>query len=168
MSIITDVNSGLSQAEAQRLLAYDPETGSLTWRMPGLGRGAVGRQAGSFSPGGYRDVHIHGRNYKVHRLIWLYVHGRWPTHEIDHKNGDRADNRLTNLREATRRQNTHNIRLRNDSRSGVKGVGWHAQAKKWQAKIRGTHIGLFTDINEAAEAYRVAAERHYGEFARRA
>jgi hypothetical protein len=62
--------------------------------------------------------------YREHRLAWLYMTGEWPTHEIDHINGDRVDNRFCNLREATASENRWNSRKRVNNTSGYKGVSW--------------------------------------------
>ena len=164
----TDVNSDLTQAELRLLFDYDPETGMLTRRVQTSSNAAAWCQAGYTNGGGYISVGLHRRSYLAHRLIWLYVHGRWPASEIDHINGVKSDNRLCNLREATRHGNNQNARLRKDNLAGVKGVRWVARSRKWRVRIRSVHIGYFDDVNDAAEAYRVAAERQFGEFSRRA
>jgi hypothetical protein len=92
-----------------------------------------------------------------------------PTHLLDHINGSKSDNRLSNLREATKAQNGANTRLSVNNSSGYKGVRWHTAAKKWVAKIKinykSIHLGLFTDIEDAAAAYQAAALKYFGEFA---
>jgi len=107
--------------------------------------------------------------YKAHRLAWLYVHGEWPPEQLDHINGQRDDNRVENLRSATRAENAGNSKRRADNTSGFKGVYWNAQRSKWQAKIRRgqleKHLGLFVCKEDAAEAYRRAAADVFGEFA---
>lgn len=109
---------------------------------------------------GYISVVINKAQYKVHRLIFLMSHGYFPTF-VDHIDGNRSNNRIENLREATRSQNNHNAKIRSDNTSGVKGVSWHRQNSKWCAYIntggQRLYIGLFSTIKDAANA--VAAAR---------
>jgi len=103
-------------------------------------------------------IGIDGTYYYAHRLAWLYVYGRWPHPEVDHKNGDFTDNRLRNLREATRLQNSWNKRRPHaNNKTGLLGVSWKARNKKWCAQIKAfgkvTHIGLFNDPVSAHRAY---------------
>jgi hypothetical protein len=95
--------------------------------------------------------------------------GKWPTNEVDHKNNSKADNSWNNLREATSQQNKYNKPRRSDNKSGKKGVYWNIHAKKWRSDItvagRKRLLGYFDNIDEAAKAYVVAAEKHHGEFA---
>lgn len=119
---------------------------------------------------GYRSISIDDRDYLAHRLAWLYVHGKWPPHQLDHINMDRADNRMCNLRQADNAENNCNRPLQSNNTSGFKGVSFHKQTRKWKAslKVRGKdiHLGLFDEAEAAAAAYRLAAQKHFGEFAR--
>ncbi|MCI0598731.1 MAG: HNH endonuclease [Beijerinckiaceae bacterium] len=94
--------------------------------------------------------------------------GAWPIAQIDHINGDRADNRFLNLREATRTENAWNAKLRSDSHSGFKGVRRHK--RRWCAYIKVSgkqkHLGSFATPEEAHDAYCRAAREHHGQFAR--
>lgn len=130
----------------------------------------VGTRAGSVRPDGYRAIRLDTVRYYEHRLVWLYVHGRWPVHDIDHRNTVRVDNILDNLREAGGSQNYGNAKLRSDNSSGIKGVIWNASRGKWNARIsrqgRSFHLGSFDTSEEAAVAYEAAANEHFGEFAR--
>lgn len=162
----------LTAERVKQLLDYDPATGSFTWRENRGGTARRGGRAGSINVLGYVDIGVSGRRCLGHRLAWLYVHGAWPPHEIDHINGNPADNRIANLRLATRTQNVRNTRRRHDNSSGVKGVYWIARCGKWRADIRvagkGKHLGYFNRIEDAAAAYERAAAKHFGEFARTA
>lgn len=102
----------INQKRLKEVLDYDPATGVFTWRVELNARGKVGDPAGCNS-WGYRVIRIDGRLYGAHRLVWLYVHGRWPDAMIDHVNGDRSDNRIENLREANSVQNAHNAKRPN-------------------------------------------------------
>ncbi len=89
---------------------------------------------------------------------------------IDHINGNRLDNRKTNIRLCTQMQNTYNRGLASNSSSGYKGVSWHSRIKKWQTRIgfnhKRKHLGYYNTKKEAALAYNEAAIKYYGEFAR--
>jgi hypothetical protein len=87
------------------LFAYDPETGKFARKIP-YGSQAVGSEPGSLSPQGYRQIGVMGRTVPAHRLAWRYVHGVWPSGDVDHINGTRDDNRIVNLRDVTRSQNS--------------------------------------------------------------
>lgn len=146
---------------ASELLRLDPETGALWWRT-GTDVRARG-EAGYINPRGYRIVMIDGKNHRAHRLVWLLLNGKLPENDIDHVNGVRSDNRPSNLREATRSQNNENQRRpRGNSRSPYLGVTWHAQSKRWAARIttcgRLKHLGLFATPEQARDAY-IAAKR---------
>lgn len=153
----------------QSLLSYDPETGCFRWLAP-RPYCSTGKLAGGLTSYGYIRISVDGRPYQAHRLAWFYVHGRWPSNEIDHVNGVRSDNRLTNLREATPSQNQANKRIRKDNTSGVKGVTWDKSRGKWLASIHinGKRLGLgrHQTLEQAARAYEAAASLHFGEFAR--
>lgn len=94
----------LTAERARALLIYNPETGALNWRVarPGTLSGAL---AGTRTSEGYTQVEIDYRLYKAHRVIWLIMTGKWPTHQVDHRNGMRADNRWKNC-ERRRRSRT--------------------------------------------------------------
>jgi HNH endonuclease/AP2 domain len=140
---------------------------SIRIRPPG--RISAGNIAGAKKAGDYIRISIDGRQHLAHRLAWLYVHGRWPAALIDHINGNPADNRIANLREASRSQNQANSGLRLGNRSGLKGISRKPYGT-WSAQIfyQGTkhYLGTFATPEEAHAAYREAARRLFGEFAR--
>lgn len=105
----TDKHTGLTAESLRELLHYDPQTGIFTWRVTRGNLKACSR-AGSMKEDGYIRVCIGERRYHAHRLAWLYVTGDWPVEEIDHINRNKADNRFTNLRPATRSTNEQNRR----------------------------------------------------------
>lgn len=157
------------------LLSYDAETGAFTWlrRVDDLGWSTrfAGTVAGSTtSSHGYPAIRIGGTDYLAHRLVWLYSYGKWPERQIDHINGVRTDNRLSNLREASRHQNNQNVGLSKNNRSGVKGVSWDTKRGKWVAMITANgkqwSLGRFDEFKDAAAARRAAEFEHHGEFAR--
>lgn len=103
-------------------------------------------------------------------LMHRIVVGASTGEEVDHINMDRIDNRISNLRVATKQQNLFNRSKNRNNTSGHKGVVWHKAACKWMATInvmyKQIYLGLFDDINEAALAYQTAAKKYHGEFAR--
>ena len=157
-------------------LSYDSESGALTWKhRPNITKGDkvfnkrfAGRPALTWvCPDGYMRGCIHPFGViRTHRAIWAMMHDEYPEF-IDHKNGDRTDNRLANLRAVTKRENAQNQKRRTDNTSGATGVSWHAASGKWRARIqvgdKRTDVGLFATIAEAAAARRVAEGSHnYG------
>lgn len=160
----------LSHADLLRVLHYDPETGVFTWKERISIRIVVGRRAGVVNSIGYRIVGVFGQLFTAHRLAWFYTHGRWPAADLDHINGNRDDNRLANLREATRQQNLQNARRRVSNTSGVKGVSFRTDRGYWVASLKrpdGSVLRKSFDCKEAAAAfYRTASAREFKEFAR--
>jgi hypothetical protein len=152
----------------KELLDYDPETGTFRWRVRRSSSCLAGQAAGTAHIAGYISIGIDGRIYLAHRLVWLIETGEWPVEQIDHKDEDRTNNRFGNLREASNGQNMQNRGAIKTNTSGYKGVTWHKKAGKWMAQInandRHIYLGLYLTAEEAAEAYRLAALEHHGEF----
>jgi len=163
----------MTQEQVRQMFDYNSKTGKLRWRV---GR-RKGRVAGSTKNKYGYVMLILGKHpkkgYYGHRLAWLWVHGEWPS-EIDHVNGQRSDNRLTNLRLATRSQNMANAQLgRKAGKGGLKGIHFEKRNphNPWIAKIqkdrRQYHLGCYATPELAHAAYYEAAKSMYGEFARR-
>jgi hypothetical protein len=159
-----------SADDIRKRLAYDTDTGVFVWRrcvtMPNNWNARyAGAVAGCIDTHGYRLIRIDGRLRYAHRLAWLIVTGEWPADQIDHVSGNRADNRIANLRAVSHADNMRNAAMRADNTSGHMGVNWHKAAGKWRAKIkadgRDIHLGLFPDLSDAIAA-RKAAEITYG------
>lgn len=145
----------------RQLVDYDATTGVFRWRVTKNNRLRPGDQAGSVRPNGYVNLGVAGKLYLAHRLAWLYVHGKWPDSELDHVNRIRSDNRIANLREATRALNCQNSLQSGRNTSGHKGVYFCLRRVKWCARIyrngRSRHLGYFALIEDAVSA-RLAAE----------
>lgn len=150
----------IDAARLRELLVYEPDTGLFRWRARRRGY-KVGAIAGSRQNRGYWKIRVDGSDYLAHRLAWLYEHGSWPVDQIDHINGVRDDNRLSNLRAATIAENNQNAALRSDNCSGFTGVGFHRRAGKFRARIvppggKEVHLGLYETAEEAHAAYLAA------------
>ena len=150
------------------VLTYDPATGAFVWKVSLSNRAKAGSSPRKLDSKGYPCVRIDGHLHRSHRLAFLYMTGRLPEGDIDHANGDRADNRWANLREATRQQNQRNKNSKLGA-SGVRGVK-RLPTGKWRACItvdrKSIHLGCFSEIDAAKAAYALAAQKHFGEFAR--
>jgi len=136
------------------LFCYEPETGRLL-------RG--GREAGYIDNLGYRRVSIGGKGYQAARVVWALVTGHPPADEIDHIDGDRSNNRWSNLREATRSQQMWNTRILRSNTSGYRGVSFIRAHKQWRAAIsvngKKVHLGYYQSPETAHEAFQAAAHK---------
>jgi hypothetical protein len=169
-----------TQTDARYLrtrLRYEPDTGKLFWREVGRDEFAndqhwkrfnakyAGKAAGAVNGEGYLFISIHYKRYSAHRIAWAIQTGDWPKNQIDHINGDRADNRIENLRDVTQSENGKNQRRNRFNKSGRAGVCWHRRDGRWTANIRHDgrliHLGNFADFSAAAAA-REAAEKRFG------
>jgi len=144
------------------------ETGVFRWKIKRGSKVKAGENAGSkfrSKKNVYLTVYFNGRNYLVHRLIWLITYGEWPKGEIDHIDGNGLNNNLENLRDVSGAENNRNQRLYNTNTSGRCGVCWFNRDSKWRAKIqvdrKTIHLGLFDEFDDAVAA-RKDAERKYG------
>ena len=144
------------------MFCYDPVTGVFTRRCDGS---SVGGKSD-----GYIVLWIGGRRHKAHRIAWaLYYRKEVPVDiEIDHINGDRADNRLSNLRLATAMQNMWNHKPSKSNSSGFKGINFDRQTGKWRSRIevngRSISLGRHETKEGAVKARREAERKYYGEF----
>lgn len=148
----------LTKERLWELLNYDPDTGIFTRRVA-RGSYKAGEVAGRVATNGYIDISVDGRRYGGHRLAWLYMTGRWPANDCEHKDRVRSNNAWSNLREATRSQNLGNVLAKGIQKNG----------KGWQATImiRGKRmmLGTYNTSEEARDVYRHAALTMRGDFA---
>jgi hypothetical protein len=160
----------LTQERLKELYTFDQDTGHFRYLSKSrTRRRGVGAVAGSLSKQmGYVLVGVDGPQYLAHRLAWLYMTGAWPDAEVDHIDGNRANNAWSNLRLASRSQNIANSGLRVTNTTGFKGV--FKARKKFNAKItvnyKSVNLGNFDTKEEASAAYKRAAQAAFGEFAR--
>ena len=139
------------------------KSGLFTWKIASSARVEIGSIAGT-KVKGYIHIKINKKIYKAHRLAWLYVHGEYPNHHIDHKNHKKDDNRFKNLRDITHQENMKNTSKRKSNTSGVVGVSWNKQRNKWCASIRvdgkNTHLGYFANKKDAVRTRKDAEVQH--------
>lgn len=149
-------------------VSYNPQSGAFVWKANRIAA-RVGTEAGQ-NRSGYRVIRIQGRMFPAHRIAWALMTGAWPSHDIDHRNLDKSDNRWDNLRPASKRENARNTGIRADNKSGFKGVCWDKGRRRWRADIRlpsiRKHLGLFDDPAIAHAAYSRAVSEHFGDYGR--
>lgn len=159
----------ITQELLKEFLKYNQDTGDFTWLKKPCKSVMVGDTAGSIGERGIRNIGFNHKEYKAHRLAWLYVHGYMPK-IIDHINLNPSDNSIANLRECTVRENSLNVGIKKMSSSGVKNVMWKKDRSKWAVKLRVNgiykHFGYFDDLELAGLVAVEAREKHHGQFAR--
>lgn len=164
----THPKNQITKEEVLAKLSYDRNAGTLQWNMEGRHRWR-GQQAGYLNPvAGYLVVKIGKYNYQLHRIIWLLETGSFPENLIDHINGDRSDNRFSNLRDATHSQNLQNVKYKSRGEYGMgvrylpfcyRGDTKYARRKPYQATIRipgrksALSLGYYETQDEAETAY---------------
>lgn len=144
--------SNLTAKQLRELVYYCDGTGVFTSKRSGKTLGGKTAQ-------GYVAIGLNYKRYLAHRLAWLYVYGEWPKEQIDHINGNRADNRVENLRAASNAENQQNLvkAKKSNKSSGLLGAYWHCQNNCWksQIKLNGKlyHLGQYNTAEEAHAAY---------------
>lgn len=156
--------SSLAAERLRAVLIYNPGSGAFT--------AIDGSPVGWIDPDGYLRIAIDGRPYAAHRLAWLYVHGVFPAGILDHADCRRTNNAIANLRLCSKEQNARNRKAKRRNGSGFKGVTLHRQLGKFQAQIKvqgkNIYLGVYDTAEAANAAYALAAEKHFGAFARSA
>ena len=154
----------LTQERLQHLFTYDAINGLLIRNFK-VGKAEAGTSSSAKDRDGYHVVGIDSKLYRTHRVIWMYVHGSFPEGYLDHINRIKIDNRIENLREVSKAQSRENIGVSHNNKSGMKGVWMHKQTKKWCASIgykkKNIHLGSFTSIEDAYQAYKKAAATYH-------
>jgi hypothetical protein len=162
----------------RELIAYNPETGEMRWlprpreafkresNFKAWNKHSAGKLAvNTPEREGYRHGDILGRTYKAHRVAWALYHGEWPADQIDHINGDKADNRIANLRVVSNAENNKNTSISKRNKTGVLGVFYDKKNNVYLASIcqnaQVINLGRFQTKEEAARA-RKQAERDLG------
>ena len=157
----------MTPQELAEIIDYDALTGKMTWKARGsrsFDNKLAGKPALAQPSGGYQIGRIGGQNLKAHRVAWAIHYGEWPGGMIDHINGDRSDNRISNLRVVDALGNAQNQSVKTTNTSGEPCISWFARDSKWWVKItrngRAIHIGFFDEMRDAViardAAYRAA------------
>jgi hypothetical protein len=164
----------LTAAQVRAVFNYHPETGNLIWRRrPNTSRFNrtfntlyAGKVAGTKTADGYISVRVNDVRYLAHRIAWLWVHGEWPSVQLDHINGDEGDNRLINLREADFDEQARNRAGR--AASGRKGVS-RSKSGRYTVRLwdgsKNLYLGSWDDLEAADDVARKAREHLHGDFA---
>lgn len=154
----------------KEVLDYHCEWGIFIQKKQTSRRVKVGSVVGYKRPSGYVAIMIDGKNYYAHRLAWLYMTGKWPDDQVDHIDGNRSNNRISNIRECNRHQNAQNCKTRSDNKLGIKGVSFSKKDNIFVTQIQSNgkvyQVGSFKTAEEAQKAYAEAALKYHGEFAR--
>lgn len=166
------------QAYYKRLFTYLEADGALYWRpreddTSGWNARFAHTRAGWLRDDGYWYVCINYQTTLAHRVIWIHQRGVIPSGmQIDHIDGHRANNRIDNLRLATRVQNSQNMKLSSANTSGIKGVYWHKQARRWRVYVsvagKQKYFGYYEDLELAELVAIEARDKYHGDFARHA
>lgn len=154
---------------------FDYQDGNLIRKIKTANRTKPGEIAGTLNIGNrgkeYINITVDGKRYKAHRLIWIWHYGHISKPEIDHIDGNGLNNRIENLREATRYENAKNLKKHPSSKSGVTGVSFCKDRNKWQCYIqingKRVSLGRFESIDDAIFTRKQAEQKHYAEFARK-
>lgn len=152
------------------LIRYEPNTGEFWWLPSAVRQRRSDRRAGCVNTRGYCQIRYSGRQVFAHRLAWFIVHGKLPDGEIDHIDGNRSNNRITNLRDVPVSVNRRNAKRAANNSSGVTGVHWDKRRGRWRVNVcvegKRKYLGMFSGIIEAervVKAFRAAngfTERH--------
>lgn len=139
-----------TQERVMELLDYNPLTGIFIRKVGRRGIAKEGSEAGNKRPTGYRRIKIDDVEYLSHRIAWLYVYGKLPDKQLDHINGVRDDNRISNLREVTTSENGQNQRrAQSDNKIGLLGVSM--LNGKWRASIMAKGIKYYLGTYETPQ-----------------
>ena len=158
-----------SQEELHELFEY--REGNLYWKIKPRNSAKIGDKAGSLSSNGYIVLKLNNLPYKMHRIIWVYHYDTISNNlQIDHIDGDKANNTIENLRLATNSQNNFNNKSAyRNSKSNILGVCWSKTKRKWVSQIcknnKSIHLGLFANQEDAIVARKAAEIQYFGEFA---
>lgn len=157
----------LTQNRLHELLLYDPATGVFKWRYS-TRRQVAGAVAGTLASNGYIRIKVDGPAYLAHRLAWLYMYGEFPPSYTDHKDQDKQNNSISNLRLATQSQNCANAKAKSTNTSGIKGVHYDKLSSRWVASIMSKGVrwsSKHNTLEDASTAVRAMRIKLHGKFA---
>ena len=154
---------------------YNPDTGIIIWKKPTNPRIKVGAEAGHKTVKTknlvYREIKFNYTQYKAHRLAYYMYHGIDPrNNDVDHEDRNGLNNKINNLRLATRLENSRNRKFQKNNTSGVTGVTWDKRRGRWvaQLKLNGKYkfLGYYLNIQDAAQARKEGEKKYFGKFRR--
>lgn len=157
----------LTHERLKQLVSYNPETGLFTRLIATSRSTKVGEQIGTIHRSGYIYAMLDYETFSAHRLAWFYVHGKMPKYDIDHINGNKTDNRISNLRDVKMQVNMQNERKpRKTNTSGYLGAYFRKERNKWVALLtvdgKQKRFGSFNTPEEAHQEY-LRVKRFYHE-----
>ena len=160
--------TSITAEQARQAFSYDPSTGIITRLVASSNRATIGPVCGRDNGDGYGRVSFMGQRVYLHRLAWLLHYGNWPSNQVDHINGSKADNSINNLRDVGYLENAQNIRKPKTGNQYL-GVSWDASRQKYVAQIsfgsRGTaktiHLGRYSTPEQARAAYLQAKAKYH-------
>lgn len=157
-------NRALNVKTLKEKLHYDVGTGIFKWIVKPSKNRSAGDIAGYKNNSGYIVIKIDNRAYLAHRLAWLYVNGENPRNNIDHINGDKLDNRISNLRDVNQSLNCRNAKMKKNNKSSYTGVHWSREKNKWSSQIRidggNAFIGYYKTFYAACYAHHAESIKH--------
>jgi len=152
--------------ELQKTFEY--KNGEIFWKTK-VGNKKIGDKAGCTNSLGYEKVIFRKKEYLVHRIVFALHNGFMPK-MLDHIDGNKTNNKIENLREATKKENGYNRKLNKNNKSGIKGINWHKNNNKWQVSInvdgKQKYLGCFKDIEIAKKVIELNRVEHHKNFAR--
>lgn len=156
----------LTNGKLKELLDYNQHTGIFIWKTNAAKNIKMGTIAGSVDSDGYICIGINKKLYLAHRLAWLYIYNELPKNNIDHINGIKNDNRISNLKDVSQRQNGQNRKEHRNNR--LVGCYFNKNRNKWQAQIKinknQIYLGLYNTEQEAHDAYIQKIKQLEGEY----
>lgn len=162
-------DTDLTVEELKAWLHYEPETGIFRWIQKPNRCIPIRSEAGHKEKNGYYRIRLNGKVYGLHRLAWFYMTGTWPMPTCDHRDGDQANNKWENLRQASNAENQFNHKISAANTSGIKGVRWEEHRQKWSAsfkfKYQTIRLGRFRVLQDAIDAITTKRNELHGSYA---
>lgn len=123
-----------TKEQLHQVIRYNPDTGKFLRLTTTSSNAIAGEECGNLDSQGYLRFRVLGQEFRAHRLAVFYMTGKWPL-VTDHINGNRADNRWSNIRVTDSKGNARNLSTRHDNKSGHKGVTWDSRREKWLVQL---------------------------------
>lgn len=148
---------------------FEYKDGHLYWKIRHGAHGQIGKRVGYLNSKGYFQTKVNNKTYLIHRLIYLWHYKNLPK-ILDHIDCNKANNLISNLREATVSQNLFNVVLWKSNKSGYKNVQWNKKSNKWRVRLivkgKDHDFGYYDDVELAGLVAEEARNLMHKEFAR--